>query len=646
METFEINIGLFGCVSVGKSTFLNAIAGQQFSDAEIKKTTMVPQVYIESKNASETTNAQIIRRNNREVNDSIEKMIDLNEFSADKCQPLCHNVDRICDLFDPVIVDPRFKINIYDIPGLNDSASKNIYFEWVKQNIKLFDIVIFMTDINRGLSNSDEIEILNLLMESIKKYNSKMICLMNKCDDIYFDEDENDLVFEEKEQENIYLQANNILADIAKNYGIECCDEIFTPFFPISSENCFIYRALFKNPDCKLDQIHLNRLCKNECGSNQWKKMDNDQKELMFQSIVSNLKLSYDFKIRDTGYLNVKSIIQKTIISNKDNFIQNHVNNSLNELELSDIDNTETYKNLISSYIEKLSQAEKIGVKISYDLFWKKFCDTITNYANNVSKIKTKIIKGRDFIDFEEFETMHSNLQVHCMNFSSIIESVCNIPNYPNQFIKTKFEQLFEKLIEIYDQIIDQDHKDYVHTRPSNLLQYLQTINTYAPHEFNSYSIKFLNIACSANSKHISSYQSELQELVVYVIKNIKDNILELDNIIAKILIEKQKYIYNKHNEQYFEYLIKMKKMVKKYNRKIKILPNKYNGIDILYEVICKNISLHLTMNSMSNIYKQEIDYDKVNNLFNKLLDKTIASVDIKFEQAILNSLAYKKLNN
>ncbi|XWV24505.1 hypothetical protein QJ856_gp0063 [Tupanvirus deep ocean] len=644
MENIEINIGLFGCVSVGKSTFLNAIAGQQFSDAEIKKTTMIPQVYAENKNNSEVPNAQIIRRNNREVNDSIEKMIDLNEFTVDKCQPLCHNIDRICDLFDPVIVDSRFKINIYDIPGLNDSASKNIYFEWVKQNIKLFDIVIFMTDINRGLSNSDEIEILNLLMESIKKYNSKMICLMNKCDDIYFDEDENDLVFEEKEQENIYLQANNILADIAKNYGIECCDEIFTPFFPISSENCFIYRALFKNPNCKLDQIHLNRLCKNECGSNQWKKMDNEQKERMFQSIVSNLNLSYDFKIRDTGYLNVKSVIQKTIVSNKDSFIQNHINNSLNELELSNIENTETYKKLINAYIEKLSQAEKIGVKISYNLFWEKICATITNYVNTVNKTKTKIIRGREFIDFEEFETMHSNLQVHCMNFSSIVESICNIPDFPGQFIKEKFEQLFGKLTEIYDQIVNHDYKDCVHTRPSNLLQYLRTINTYAPQKFDSYSIKFLNISCCTNSKHIASYQSELQELIVYIIRKIQNDVSECYNIIAKILIEKQKYIYNKHNEQYFEYLIKIKKLIKKYNKKIKNSPNNYNGIDILYEVTCKNISLYLTMNSMSNIYKQEIDYDKVNNLFNKLSEETNAVNDIKFEQAIFNTLARKKI--
>ena len=49
MDKFDINIGLFGCVSVGKSTFLNAIAGKQYSDAEIKKTTMVPQVYVQAK---------------------------------------------------------------------------------------------------------------------------------------------------------------------------------------------------------------------------------------------------------------------------------------------------------------------------------------------------------------------------------------------------------------------------------------------------------------------------------------------------------------------------------------------------------------------------------------------------------------------
>ena len=162
MGKIEINIGLFGCVSVGKTTLLNAMTGKQYSDTEIKKTTMIPQAYFENNSSMDENDSQLIRTMNREKNEEILKDIDANMFSIEKCQPIYHNINKIYDLFDPSIIDPNLKINIYDVPGLNDSESRNIYFEWVKLNIKMFDIIIFMTDITKGLNNSDEIDILNL----------------------------------------------------------------------------------------------------------------------------------------------------------------------------------------------------------------------------------------------------------------------------------------------------------------------------------------------------------------------------------------------------------------------------------------------------------------------------------------------------
>ena|SRR5271154_2078432 len=100
MNQFRINIGLFGCVSVGKSTFLNAIVGRQYSDTEIKKTTMVPQIYIE--NDENPTNASIIRYKNRTTNEEISKIIDMNQFRYEKCQPIYHQmVESVIYLIPP-----------------------------------------------------------------------------------------------------------------------------------------------------------------------------------------------------------------------------------------------------------------------------------------------------------------------------------------------------------------------------------------------------------------------------------------------------------------------------------------------------------------------------------------------------------------
>lgn len=638
MDKFEINIGIFGCVSVGKSTFLNAITGQQFSDAKINKTTMVPQVYTQIVN--ETSDIQTIQDINKKINDVITKDIDNNNFSLEKCQPVYHNIENFFDFFDPEIIDPNLKISIYDIPGLNDSTSKDIYFEWVRQNIKLFDIIIFMTDINRGLNNSDEIDILKLLMESIKKYNIKMICLMNKCDNIYFDHKQNDLVFEEKEQENIYIQANNILVDIAKNSGIEQNNNDFTPFFPISSENCFIYRTLVKNPPHKLDPVYKNRLCKNECGSSQWKKMSNEEKDQLFDKIITTLQNSYNNKILDTGYLAVKSVIHNTIITNKTTFAMNHIDYEMKILEKGNIENVSEYIKMIEKYTSKLSQIEMFKIKISYNAFWNHIQVTISNYIESINKLNIKILKGKNYIDFKDFEALHAILLTYCMNLATLIETIQIFPDYPKDFVRIKQKELVGKLLYIYDQLCTIDPVDQTHICPTNILQYLEIIKTYVPEEFNTYALKFLKIMGSPKCKHPMTYPNELLELVMFISENTNKDTNAYRSIISAILINRQPYIHDKYPDQYFHYLVRMKKRVRQINKKIP--EYMYCAYDILYEVINKNISSYLSICSIPNIYKQEIDYNKINNALNKFFGSYYSLMDLSFEDKMLNAFTKK----
>ena len=50
MTTENIHIAILGPVSAGKSTFLNALFSNTFSDMKRKKTTMLPQIYHTTKN--------------------------------------------------------------------------------------------------------------------------------------------------------------------------------------------------------------------------------------------------------------------------------------------------------------------------------------------------------------------------------------------------------------------------------------------------------------------------------------------------------------------------------------------------------------------------------------------------------------------
>ena len=668
MSKLEINIGLFGCVSVGKSTFLNAMAGHHYSDVEIKKTTMVPQVYIED--VCDIVDCQKIREKNRETNDNITKLLESKTFTEDKCEPLYHKINRICDLFNPDIINSNIKINLYDIPGLNDSSSKTIYFDWVQKNIKLFNIIIFMTDITRGLNSSDEHEVLNLLMDSMSKYNNKMICLMNKCDDIYYDINLDDLVFEEKEQENIYVHANTTLADMAKSHGFQLNDKNITPFLPISSENCFIYRALMNNPLCVLDKKHQIRLCKNECGPNQWKKMTSEEKKAMFKQISQDLKYTYESRILDTGYFAVKTVIQQTIIMNEKNFVISGIDESIKILKAMTLDNVSEYVRVVRNHADKLAYC---GDEEKYDVLWTIVQKSVVKYVRSVKTANAEIINNRYYFNFENFETVHSNIQICCMNLTHLIEDIADIYDFDEKFFLNKREKMINKLLMIYDKLCYNDckmsPKSITHSpkessfdfligsywgtttitthesirekslRPINIYQYLLTINIYAPTKFESYAKKFLKILSKIPYSNLIEHISELSELLIYISKYISQPTSSGTHndfliLIIHILINKQKYLQYNSTKEYFPYLILLKKLVKK------LISEQYTPIDILYQIITKNISLYLNMHSMTNIYRQDIDTTKINNLLNNFNNTPIS---LTFEENILSAYTNKK---
>ena len=167
------------------------------------------------------------------------------------------------------------------------------------------------------------------------------------------------------------------------------------------------------------------------------------------------------------------------------------------------------------------------------------------------------------------------------------------------------------------------------------MTKYLQIIKTYSPENFDIYFYKLLNISCKPNSKHITNHQNDLCELILYVINNASTKILSCFSMIVTILLSRQQNLMSKPADQYFSYLIRMKKLVKQTIKKMGA--NTFTPFDILYEVICKNISLYMSMNSVSNIYKQELDYNKI-TVLDKFLTGTISDTDINFEMQILNA--------
>lgn len=643
MDKFTLNIGIFGVVSCGKSSFLNAIIGAQCSDVDLKKTTMVPQVYVES--TENNNNCELIRKVNKEANETISQLVNLNKFTINQCYPVYHKIDRLMDIFNPQIIDPELKINIYDIPGLNDSSSKKIYFEWVNQNIKLFDIIIFMTDITKGLNNSDEIEILNLLMESMKKSKSKMICLINKCDEIYYDETINDLVFEEKEHENIYVQANNILADISKSHNFEDSNRI-TAFLPISSENFYIYHSLIKNKDCVLDDFHKNKLCKNEYGENFWKKLNKAEKEGVFNDVLEKLKKSYNSKIMDTGYLTVKSVIQQTIIESKTDFINYQMDNEFQKIKKESINNISNFITSIDFYKNKFKKMINYNITPNYKVFWDNVIFTITAYYSMINSFDNQIIYRHTLTDFKTFEKRHFTLQNYFMDFILLENTLQDIPEYPEMLIKQVKQLQITKLLEMYNQLFKADITDQSHVRPNNCKYYLQFIKNHSEKDFSNYVKSFLKIYTIPSCKHINDYPTEFLDLFKFILDNSETlNVYTFSTYITKILINLQVYVSVKTPEKYIYYLISLKKAVKKFNKNIRNLTNdSHSPFDLLYEIIAKNIHNNLDIYQTNTTLDKKLDHTKIEILLHHFTEKTVKNpfTDIQFETNLLELFSTK----
>jgi small GTP-binding protein len=242
-----INIAILGGVSVGKSTLLNTLFAEQYSDTKYKRTTMVPQIYYEVKNIDDKYSANNILENNRIINEKLAINNDINYINS---SVLIHYVPKISDLIN---LHEKIGLCIYDIPGLNDALTKSIYYNYVNDNFNKFDIIIFLLDTYSAMNTSDQMDILNLILENIKikkdsfKIDTNLIVLVNKCDEMIVKD--NNITMENDIQE-MYDQAKSFIDKTI----IDKIPNFQYYIRPISCELSYIYRMLqFK----KVDQIEL-----------------------------------------------------------------------------------------------------------------------------------------------------------------------------------------------------------------------------------------------------------------------------------------------------------------------------------------------------------------------------------------------------
>ena len=185
--TDHINIAIIGTVSAGKSTFTNALFIEQCSDMKIKRTPALPQIYVESSVKLSSKSKRAILDRNIAMNTKL--MSDTEgdaKLTIENVEEITYNVPKLKNFVS--VDDVGF--TIHDIPGINDSSSKAVYYDYVRREFHRYDIVMMIVDINSAFNTSDEVEILEMILTEIKNNKSKtgigtqLMILFNKADDM------------------------------------------------------------------------------------------------------------------------------------------------------------------------------------------------------------------------------------------------------------------------------------------------------------------------------------------------------------------------------------------------------------------------------------------------------------------------------
>jgi GTP-binding protein EngB required for normal cell division len=183
----NINLCFVGGVSTGKSTVLNGIFCEKLTECKIKRTTMVPTVYIENAYNACNMTEEIFKK----ISEKNQEIINKTE-SGQKCeyQELVFNVGKL----DINILEDSY-VNVYDIPGLNDARTKDIYYDYLETNFHKFNLVVFIVDIHSGLNTSDEMDMLKLITNNTREQFEKnkrhiyTLVIVNKADDMQLNEE-------------------------------------------------------------------------------------------------------------------------------------------------------------------------------------------------------------------------------------------------------------------------------------------------------------------------------------------------------------------------------------------------------------------------------------------------------------------------
>jgi len=387
MSQFQenIHIAILGPVSAGKSTFLNALLSNTYSDMMRKKTTMLPQIYQTTFNNKEVTSADKIKEINRKSNDEILKLRESNQYTQEHFKELIYKVKQIDNFI--TLPDKCVTYSLCDMPGLNCSGGGDVmYYNYLEQNSHKIDVYILVFDINSALNTTDEVKILQEVNKYIQKNKHGYVhILVNKCDYVEFENDKS-FKFTDEELNELYKRVEETVNKNITNLP----NNVKVSISPICSSDLYIYRAACNNIE-SLDENQLDDIIKKECGKREFMKLQKegvDKKRKYIKGLIKDKKTDINDWMRDSGY----------------NLFCNSMNKIINN-----------YQQIILYHIEQ-----------------------------DVDKILADVIKSNN--NFDETTTKLEQINNRFRNLISFTDKKCKVEEIIPQSIKTKLDQITQKM--------------------------------------------------------------------------------------------------------------------------------------------------------------------------------------------------------
>jgi GTP-binding protein EngB required for normal cell division len=471
----NINLCFVGGVSTGKSTVLNGIFCEELTQCKIKRTTMWPTVYIENKSNHDLPTEEIFRIISEKNKEIIEKTESGQKFTKKDYKELVFNVGKL----DINILENSY-VNVYDIPGLNDARTKDIYYDYLETNFHKFNLVVFLVDIHSGLNTSDEMDMLRFITNNTRdqfKTNSRNIytlVIVNKADDMQTDEDSDRLEITGELREMF----EQVETTVTKEFTSKGLKDNLIGIIPLCAIDAYLYRMVKKHGrNFKLTQEQILKI-----GVNQNGKKFSTLKPATQEARVYDILNDQEFintMIKLSGFSRLESILHQFLKDN-DKGSKLRIDNLLYELKqlpkLRDITNKkgwfelETFEKLILQYkkiydnIKLIDTAEYNSIMTSFvseiETILKEKVSTwlgsinilIDEYNNFVTKILNPYF--RDYYNVSEYPKFLTTQVFVLINrelnnistINSIIQQL-HILIRINMFDKPNIEIIFNKII-------------------------------------------------------------------------------------------------------------------------------------------------------------------------------------------------------